>query len=56
MLLKGSELVELVFDDLTPLCLKNFQTSKLHQSTREVNIHAYNTICPFKRTPGSKDN
>ena len=32
----------------------SFQTSKLNQSTRVVNIDVYYTIRPFKRTPGTK--
>ena len=47
-------LIELVSDDLTFFCPKNFQTSKLNQSTRVVKIVVDYTIRPFKRTPGTK--
>jgi len=47
------EQVDLVVEDLTLFCPKNFQTSKLDQSTRVVKIDVYYTIRPFKRTPGT---
>jgi len=36
------------------LCPKNFQTSKLNQTTRVAKIDVYYTIRPFKITPGTK--
>jgi len=51
---KASRSVELVSDDDTFFFKKNFQSSKLNQSTRVVQIDVYYTIRPFKRTPGTK--
>ena len=42
-------------DDLILFYTNNFQTSKLHQSTRVVKIDVYYTIRPFKRTPGTEE-
>ena len=50
----GASRIELVSDNLTLFCPKNFQTSKLNQSTRVVKFDVYYTIRPFTRTPGQK--